>query len=73
MYTTPTTDQNNTSKDRRKTLHNQTTYLRTNKENRLDTTVGVATGGDRGHELINNNLNTTFGLISRLSQGDDNI
>ena len=54
-------------------LHNQTTELRTNKENRLDTVVGVATGGGRGHGPINSNLNTTFGLISCLSKGDNNI
>ena len=55
------------------TLHNQTIEFRTNKENRLDTAVGVATGSGRGHEPINNNLNTTSGLISCLSQGNDNI
>jgi hypothetical protein len=66
-------DQNNTRKNRKKTLHNQTTELRTNKENRLNTTTGVATGGGRGYGPINSNLNTAFGLISCLSQGDDNI
>ena len=54
-------------------LHNQTTELRTNKENRLDTAARVATGGGRGHRSINSNLNTASGLISCLTQEDDNI
>ena len=73
MYTSPATDQNNTKKNMKKTLHNQTTELKTNKENRLEKAVGVATSGGRGHGPINNNLNTASGLISCLSQGDDNI
>ena len=73
MYASPATDQNNTSKNRKKTLYNQTTELRTNKENRLEITTGVATGGGRGHRSINSNLNTASGLISCLTQEDDNI
>ena len=73
MYTNPATDHNNINKNRKKILHNQTIELRTNKENGFDTAVGVATSGGRGHELINNNLNTVSELISCLSQGDDNI
>ena len=73
MYTNPTTDQNNISKNRKNILHNQTTEFRTNKENRLDTAVGVATSDGRGHGPINSNLNTASELISCLSQGDDNI
>ncbi len=67
MYTSPATNQNNTNKNRKKTLHNQTTELKTNKENRLDIAAGVVTCGGRGHGPINNNLNTAFGLISCLS------
>ena len=73
LYTSLATDQNNTNKNRKKTLHNQTTEFKTNKENRLDTAVGAATRGGRGHGPINSNLNTASGLISCLSQGDNNI
>ena len=71
MYTSLATDHNNTSKNRKKTLHNQITELGINKENKLDTAAGVATG--RGHGPINSTLNTASGLISCLSQGNDNI
>ena len=67
MYTSLATDQNNTSKNKKKTLHNQTTELRTNKENRLDIAARVAIGGGKGHGPINSNLNTASGLISCLS------
>ena len=56
-----------------KTLHNQITEFRKNKENRLDTATGVTTGGGRGHRPINSNPNTASGLISCLSQRDNNI
>ena len=56
-------DQNNTTKNKKKTLPNQNTELRTNEENRLDTTAGVATGGGRGHGPINSNLNTASGIV----------
>ena len=56
-------DQNNISKNKKKTLHNQNTELRTNKENRLDTAAGVATGGGRGYGPINSNLNTASGIV----------
>ena len=58
---------NNTSKNRKKILYNQTPEFKTNKENRLNTAAGVATGAGRDHGPINNNLNTAFGLISCLS------
>jgi hypothetical protein len=58
LYTSSVTDQNNTSKNRKNILYNQTTELRINKENRLDIIAGVATGGGRGHGPINSNLNT---------------
>ena len=57
----------------KKTLHNQTIEFRTNKENILDITARVVTGGGSNHGPINSNLNTVFGLISCLSQGGDNI
>jgi hypothetical protein len=58
LYTSSVTDQNNTSKNRKNILYNQTTELRINKENRLDIIAGVATGSGRGHGPINSNLNT---------------
>ena len=73
LYTSPTIDQNNTSKNRKNTLHNQTIELKTNKEIRLDTAAGVATGAGRGHGPINSNLNTASTLISCLNQENDNI
>jgi hypothetical protein len=63
LYISSITDQNNTSKNKKKTLHNQNTELRTNKKNRLDTAAGVATGSGRGHGPINSNLNTSSGIV----------
>jgi hypothetical protein len=73
LYTSLITNQNNTSKNKKNILYNQTTEFKKNKENRLDTTAGVATGGGKGHGSINNNMNIASGMISCLSQGDDNI